>query len=145
MKTKEITVADAFAWSKQVLLAKLKKDKGDYIVLDADVALTLKDPETRYYEGAVDEAIFEYYFEKDRVFDRDFKIVMTVKTKDGADHPYSITITQINLKSTDPYVINQELIKPSTMKLVRLASKEIPFADVKSVSCYVEELDATEE
>ena len=141
MKTKEITVENAFAWSEKVLLDKLKKDKGDYIVLDADIALTLKDPDTRYYESAVNEALLEYIFEKKGVFDRAFKVVMIVKTKDGIDHPYSITITQIDFKVSDPYAINQELIKPTVRKLVFFASREIPFSNVKSVTCYVEEVD----
>lgn len=141
MKTKEVTVKDAFAWSKQVLLSKLKKDKGDYIVLDSDIAITLKDPETRYYEEAANGALIDYVCEKKRVFDSAFKVVMTVKTKDGVDHPYSITITQINFIGTDPYAINQELIKPTVIKIVRLASSEIPFSNVKSVTCYVEEVD----
>lgn len=145
MKTKEITVENAFAWSEKVLLDKLKKDKGDYIVLDSDIALTLKDSGTRYFENAVNESLLEYIFEKGRVFDRAFKVVMIVKTKDGIDHPYSITIRQMNFSGTDPYAINQELIKPTVRKLVFFASGEIPFANVKSVTCYVEEVDNNEE
>ena len=145
MKTKEITVTDAFAWSEKVLLDKLKKDKGDYIVLDADIALTLKDSGTRYFEDAVNESLLEYIFEKGRVFDRAFKVVMVVKTKDDIERPYSITITQMNFSDTDPYAINQELIKPTVRKLVFFASGEIPFANVKSVTCYVEEVENNEE
>lgn len=145
MKTKEVTVENAFAWSEKVLLDKLKKDKGDYIVLDADIALTLKDPGTRYYESAVNESLLEYIFQKGRVFDSAFKVVMTVKTKDGVDHPYSITITQIYFRVSDPDAINQELIKPTVRKLVLFASSEIPFSNVKSVTCYVEEVENNEE
>lgn len=144
MKTTEITIADAFAWSEQVLLANLKKDKGDYIVLDADIAMTLKDPKTKYYDMALHAAFNEYLVEKKCRIDNAFKVVVIVKTKDGADHPYSIIIKQVHFDINGLYAINKELIQPTVVKLVRLASSENPFSDVKSVTCYIEEVENKE-
>lgn len=144
MKTKEITVENAFAWSKQVLLSKLKKDKGDYIVLDADIARTLEDPRTKYYEDAIGESLVEYIFEKKGVLDRTIRINVFVKGK-KAGGVRSMIIGPVFSTDNTIETLKQDVVIPSVRKLVAEASRDFPFSDMEYVTCYIEELDASEE
>lgn len=144
MKTEGITIADAFAWDKQVICMKLMKENNkSFIAFDMNIAKVLDDDyRLTYYSDAVKMAIAEYAIKKKCVLDRTIRIAMTVKTRDGLEHPYYITVGNFFLADfADIDTIQQEVSKPTAFKLVRAASREIPFADVESVSCYVEEVD----
>lgn len=138
----EKTIDNAFAWSKRVLLSKLKKDKGDYIVLDADIARTLEDPRTTYYEDAIKEALIEYLHKmKCVLIDESFKVTLFVQGKKaGGVIPMSIR-SVFNFESNSIDTLIQELVIPTARKLVAEASKEFPFSEVKSVTCCVEYFD----
>lgn len=141
----EKRIDNACAWSKQILLNKLKKDKGDCIVLDEDIARTLEDPYTTYYEDAITMALLEYLFKKKGVLvDETFKVTLFVKGK-KAGGVFPMTIGPIfGFGGNDIETLKQNLVIPTTLKLVAEASKEFPFSEVESVTCCVEELDASE-
>ena len=144
MKIEE-RIDNAFAWSKQVLLDKLKKDKGDCIVLDADIARTLEDPYTTYYEDAIQMALLEYLFKKKGVLvDETFKVTLFVRGK-KAGSVIPMTIGPIfGFGGNDIENFKQHLVIPTTKKLVAEASKEFPFSEVESVTCCVEDNDFEE-
>ena len=142
MKTKEIKIANAFAWDKQVLMKTLMKENNrSWIAFGADLSKVIDKEDLSYYSDAVKTAITSYALEKKLVLDKVINITMTVKTKDGVDHPYSIsaggfvTSADANLEA-----LMQDIAKPLAIKLVTEASREIPFADVEYVSCCVEEV-----
>lgn len=143
MKTEGITIADAFAWDKQVLCMKLMMENNkSFIAFDMNIAKVLDDDyRLTYYSDAVKLAVTEYIIKKKCVLDRTIKIIMTVKTKDGVEHPYNIVAGGFFGTASDIDTLQQDIAKPSAFKLVRVASMEIKFADVDSVSCYVEEVD----
>lgn len=142
MKTEGITIEDAFAWDKQVLCMKLMKENNkSFIVFDMNIAKVLDDYNLTYYSDAVKLAVTEYLVKKKCVLDRTIKIIMTVKTKDCVEHPYNIVVGGFFGTASDMDTLQQDLAKPSAVRLVRIASREIQFADVDSVSCYVEEVD----
>ena len=142
MKTEGITIADAFAWDRQVIAQTLiLKNNSSFILGDVNISRVIADPTTVYYSDAVKLAVTEYIVKKKCVLDNDIKVVMTVKTKDGIEHPYSMAAGRFFTPDDDMDTLQQELAKPTAVKLIRFASKEIPFAEVDSVSCYVEEVD----
>ncbi len=144
MKIEE-RIDNAFAWSKQVLLSKLKKDKGDCIVLDADIAKTLEDPYTTYYEDAIQMALLEYLFKKRGVLvDEKFKVTLFVRGK-KAGGVFPMTIGPVfGFGGNDIETLKQHIVIPTTLKLVAEASKEFPFSEVESVTCCVEDNDFEE-
>lgn len=142
MKTEVITIADAFAWDKHVICSNLMKENNkSFIVFGMNIAKVLDDYRLIYYSDSVKLAVTEYIFKKMCVLDKDIKVVMTVKTKDGIEHPYSMVAGCFITNGADLDTLQQELAEPTAVKLIRLASKKIPFADVESVSCYVEEVN----
>ena len=142
MKIEE-RIDNAFAWSKQVLLDKLKKDKGDYIVLDADIARTLDDDRTTYYEDAIKMALTEYIFEKKNGFaDDTIKVTLFVRGKKAGE---VIPMTIGPIFDGNPETLQQEFVIPTTRKLVAEASKNFPFSEVESVTCCVEYFDIKED
>lgn len=144
MKIEE-RVDNAVAWSKQVLLGKLKKDKGDCIVLDADIARTLEDPFTTYYEDAIQMALLEYLFKKRGVLvDETFKVTLFVQGKKSSG-VFPMTIGPVfGFGGNDIETLKQHIVIPTALKLVAEASKDFPFSEVEYVTCCVED-NATEE
>lgn len=141
MKTDTYTITDAFAWDKQVLAVTLMKENNrSFIAFGADLSKVLDNPDLNYYSDAVKVAITAYAMKKNLVLDKTIRITMTVKTKDGVDHPFNMSMGRF-VVTKDPDVVQQDLVKPAAISLAREASKEIPFADVESVSCYVEEVE----
>jgi hypothetical protein len=141
----EERIDNAVAWRKQVLLDKLKKDKGDYIVLDADIARTLDDERTTYYEDAIKTALLDYILKKRGVLvDETFKVTLFVQGK-KAGGVFPMTIGPIfGFGGNDIETLKQDLVIPTTIKLVAEASKEFPFSEVESVTCCVEDNDFKE-
>ena len=142
MKTKEITIANAFAWDKQVLMKTLMTENNrSWIAFGTDLSKVIDKEDLSYYSDAVMAAFVIYALGKKLVLDKTIKITMTVKTKDGVDHPYIMSAEGfVTSADTDLDAIKQDIAKPLAIKLVTEASREIPFADVEYVSCYVEEV-----
>lgn len=140
MKTETYTITDAFAWDKQVLAVTLMKENNrSFIAFGADLSKVLDNPDLTYYSDAVKMAITAYVNQKNGALDKTIRITMTVKTKDGVDHPFNMSMGRFVGPYNDPILFRDEMVNPSTISLAREASKEIPFADVESVSCCVEE------
>lgn len=140
----EHTIDNAVAWSTQVLLDKLKKDKGDYIVIDADIARTLEDPQTTYYEDAIKLAITEYLHKKRwKLVDDTFKVTLIVTGK-KADGVFPMTVGPSFTYDSTIDELQEQIVKPATRKLVEEASKNFPFSEVESVTCCVEDNDFEE-
>lgn len=142
MKTETITISNAFAWDKSVLMKTLMKENNrSFIAFGADLSKVIDNADLNYYSDAVKLAITAYAKEKNGVLDKAIKVIMTVKTKDGVDHPYNMSMGRFVGPYDNTDDVQQDLVKPSAAVLIREASKEIPFADVESVSCYVEEVE----
>ena len=143
MKTKEITIANAFAWDKSVLMKTLMKENNrSWIAFGADLSKVIDNADISYYSDAVKMAIADYASEKNLVLDKTINVVMTVKTKDGVDHTYNVSAGRfVTSTDTDLNAIKQDIAKPQAVHLACAASEEIPFADVEYVSCYVEEVE----
>lgn len=142
MKTETYTISDAFAWDKSVLMKTLMKENNrSFIAFGADLSKAIDSAGLNYYSDAVKLAIAAYAKEKNGVLDETIKVIMTVKTKDGVDHPYNMSMGRFVGPYDNPDAVQQELAKPSAMALVNQASREIPFADAEYVSCYVEEVE----
>lgn len=144
MKTKEVTIADAFAWDKHVLMKTLMKENNrSWIAFgQADLSKVIDRTDLSYFSDAVKQAIAAYAVEKKLVLDKTIKVTMTVKTKDGVEHPYNVSAGCFGGSPlADLDTLKQEIAMPLAAQLVIGASGEIPFADVKSVSCYVEEVE----
>lgn len=143
MKTKTYAVTDAFAWDKSVLMKTLMKENNrSWIAFGADLSKVIDNADLSYYSDAVKQAIAAYAVEKKLVLDKTIKVTMTVKTKDGVEHPYNVSAGCFGGSPlADLDTLKQEIAMPLVAQLVIGASGEIPFADVKSVSCYVEEVE----
>ena len=142
MKTEIYTIANAFAWDKSVLMKTLMKENNrSWIAFGADLSKVIDNGDLSYYSDAVKGAITAYAIAKKLVLDKTINITMTVKTKDGVDHPYSISAGGfVTSADTDLDAIKQDIAKPLAIQLVTEASREIQFSDVDCVSCYVEEV-----
>lgn len=141
MKTEEKTIKNAFAWDKQVLCKKLMKENNNSFILGGtNVAAVLENPYTPYYSDAVKIALTRYIADKVCILDSDINVVMTVKTKDGIEHPYSTRIGNLFNPDADMVYLQRELVQPTSVRMTSAASNEIQFDDVESVSCYVEDV-----
>lgn len=144
MKTETFTIKDAFAWDKSVLHMKLMKENNKSFVLgDVNLAAVMDTPYTSYYSDAVRKAMTRYIADKVCVLDRDIKVAMTVKTKNGLEPYYEVSLGRFVFDPTANMIDLQcEVVEPTVRKLAIIASREVSFADVESVSCYVEEVDS---
>lgn len=142
MKTEIYTIANAFAWDKSVLMKTLMKENNrSWIAFGADLSKVIDNDDLSYYSDAVKMTIESYALEKKLVLDKTINITMTVKTKDGVEHTYSMSAGGfVTSADTDLESLMQDIAKPLAIKIVTEASREIPFADVEYVSCYVEEV-----
>lgn len=143
MKTKTYAVTYAFAWDKSVLMKTLMKENNkSWIAFGADLSKVIDNADLSYYSDAVKMAIAEYAAAKKLVLDKTIKITMTVRTKDGVDHPYNRSVGRfLPPEYSDLDAVQQTLGKPSAAALAIEASREIQFADVEYVACYVEEVE----
>lgn len=142
MKTSEFTVDKAFWWAPGMLVAekiKHKSHKQCWITLaplNAQDVLT-----TTYYCEAPADAMTEYLQKKQCDIDGPFNVVMTVKTKKGEEHVYTVQIGEMNFATKDLDELHTHLIQPTVLKLLREAANELEFKNVVSVTSYVEEVD----
>ena len=141
MKTKEFTIDNAFWWAPNMfVLEKRKHHSGckswcTRVTLKAEDVLT-----TTYYCEAPAEAMTEYLHKKQCDIDGPFNVVMTVKTKKGEEHVYTVQIGEMNFSTKDLDELHTHLIQPTVLKLLRQAADELEFNKVISVTAYVEEV-----
>ena len=142
MKTETFTIKDAFAWDRQVLMKKLMKENNNSFILDdVNLAAVMDTPYTPYYSDAARKALTRYIADKVCVLDREIDVAMTVKTRDGIEHPSHVKLRCLVYDPTANMMdLQREVVEPTVRKLAIGASKEIKFEDVESVSCYVEEV-----
>ena len=145
MKTKEFTVDKAFWWAPNMLVAEKRKHHAGCkswctrVPLKAEDVLT-----TTYYCEAPAEAMTEYLNKKQCDIDGPFKVVMTVKTKNGENHVYNVQIGEMNFATKDLDELHTHLVQPTVLKLIRQAANELGFKKVISVTSYVEEVENNE-
>ena len=146
MKTKEFTIEKAFWWANGLFVAEKRKHHAGcrswctIVPLEAQDVLT-----TPYYYDAPAEAMTEYLNKKQCDINGPFKVVMTVKTKKGEEHVYTVKIGEMNFATKDLDDLTYELVHPTALKLVKQAANELEFKKVISVTAYVEEVENNEE
>ena len=94
---------------------------------------------TTYYCDAPVDAMLEYLHDKHWEINGPFKVVMTVKTKKGEEHVYTVQIGEMNFATKDIDELRIHLVKPTALKLIRQAANELEFKKVISVTAYVED------
>lgn len=134
-----ITIEKAFFWAPGMLVSDDKtpglRGKSWYTL----VPLKGQELTTTYYYEAPEEAMLEYLHDKQWEINGPFNVVMTVKTKKGEEHVYTVQIGEMNFATKDIDDIRNSLVIPTALKLVREAANELRFNDVLSVTAYVEE------
>jgi len=141
MKSSEITVDKAFWWAPNLLVAENPKHHEGYKSWCTRVPLEGQELTTTYYCEAPAEAMTEYLNKKQCDIDGPFKVVMTVKTKNGENHVYNIQIGEMNFATKDLDELHTHLVQPTVLKLIRQAGNELEFKKVISVTAYVEDDD----
>lgn len=139
MRTKDITMNTAFAWDKQLLIAKMAKNEANGILRgDVNLSQVLNNPYTAYFSDAPRNALTVYFKEHQCDIRGPFTVYMKVKTKQGKGYIYNVSIEEMNFATKDIVDLIKEVAIPQSIKLIREAAKEIPFADVVEVTSYVE-------
>lgn len=141
MKTKEFTVEKAFWWACGMLVAEKTKHHSQNKSWCCRVPLEGKELTTTYYCDAPVEAMTEYLNKKQCDINGPFKVVMTVKTKKGEEHVYTVQIGEMNFATKDLDELHTHLITPTVLTLMRQAANELEFKKVVSVTAYVEEVE----
>ena len=96
---------------------------------------------TMYYCDAPEAAMLEYLHDKHWEINCPFKVVMTVKTKKGEEHVYTVQIGEMNFATKDLDELRIHIVQPTALKLIRQAANELEFNKVISVTSYVEEVE----
>ena len=139
MRTKDITMKEAFAWDKQLLIAKMAKNEANGILRgDVNLSQVLNNPYTAYFSDAPRNALTVFFKENQCDIRGPFTVYMKVKTKQGKGYIFNVSICEMNFATKDIVDLIKEVAIPQSIKLVKEASKEIPFADVVEVTSYVE-------
>ncbi len=140
MRTKDITMKEAFAWDKQLLIAKMVKNEANGILRgDVNLSQVLNNPYTAYFSDAPRNALTVFFKEYQCDIRGPFTVYMKVKTKQGKGYIFNVSIDLgMNFATKDIVDFFKEVAFPQSVKLVREASKEIPFSDVAEVTSYVE-------
>jgi hypothetical protein len=139
MRTKDITMKEAFAWDKQLLIAKMAKNEANGILRgDVNLLQVLNNPYTAYFSDAPRNALTVFFKEYQCDIRGPFTVYMKVKTKQGKGYIFNVSIVEMNFATKDIVDLIKEVAIPQSIKLVREAAREIPFADVVEVTSYVE-------
>jgi len=139
MRTKDITMKEAFAWDKQLLIAKMAKNEANGILRgDVNISQVLNNPCTAYFSDAPRNALTVFFKEYQCDIRGPFTVYMKVKTKQGKGYIFNVSIVEMNFATKDIVDLIKEVAIPQSIKLVREAAREIPFADVVEVTSYVE-------
>ena len=129
----------AFAWDKQILIAKMAKDKANGTLSgDFNLSQVLNNPYTAYFSDAPRNALTVYFKEHQCDIRGPFTVYLKVKTKQGKGYIYKLSICEMNFATKDILDLIKEVAIPQSIKIVREAAKEIPFSDVVEVTSYVE-------
>lgn len=139
MKSAEITIDNALWWDKQMLLKEMEKSEWRGSMCSKAVLNAMNSAYTMYCEDAPAMAMTDYLRKKQCDIDSPFKVVMKVRTTEGKGHMYSVTIGVMNFATKDMVDLLSELVRPTTLKMVRQAAKELEFKEVASVTAYVED------
>jgi len=141
MKTKGFTVDNAFWWSPNLLVAEKPKHHAECKSWCFKIPLEGQELTTTYYCDAPESAILEYLHDKHWEINGPFKVVMTVKTKNGEEHVYNVQIGEMNFATKDLDELRTHLVHPTVLTLIRHAGNELEFDKVVSVTAYVEEVE----
>lgn len=141
MKTKEFTIDNAFWWGPNMLVLSKRKHHAGCKSWCTRIPLEGLESTATYYCEAPAEAMTEYLHKKQCDIDGPFNVVMTVKTKKGDVHVYTVQIGELNFATKDLDELYTHLVQPTALKLLREAAKELEFKKVISVTSYVEELE----
>lgn len=141
MKTKEFTVDKAFWWANGMFVAEKRKHHAGCKSWCTRIPLEGMELTTTYYCEAPAEAMTEYLHKKQCDINGPFNVVMTVKTKKGEEHVYTVQIGEMNFSTKDLDELRIHLVQPTALKLIRQASNELEFKKVISVTSYVEEVE----
>lgn len=144
MKTKEFTVEKAFWWANGMLVAEKAKHHAGCKSWCVKIPLEKDVLTTTYYEDAPISAMTEYFDKKQCEIDGPFNVVMTVNTKKGEKHVYTVQIGEMNFATKDLVELQTHLVHPTVLKLMRQASNQLEFKKVISVTSYVEEVENNE-
>lgn len=137
MKSSEVTIDNALWWDKQMLLKEMEKSEWRGSMCSRAVLNAMNSAYTTYCEDAPAMAMTDYLCKKQCDIDGPFKAVMKVRTKEGKGFMYSVTITEINFATKDMVDLLQELVRPTALRMVRQAAKELKFEDIAYVTAYV--------
>lgn len=139
MRTKDITMKEAFAWDKQLLIAKMAKNEANGILRgDVNLSQVLNNPYTAYFSDAPRNALTVFFKEYQCDIRGPFTVYMKVKTKQGKGYIFNVSIVEMNFATKDIVDLIKEVAIPQSIKIVREAAREIPFSDVVEVTSYVE-------
>lgn len=139
MRTKDITMKTAFAWDKQLLISKIAKNKDNGILCsEVNLSQVLSNPYTAYFSDAPRNALTVFFKEYQCDIRSPFTVYMKVKTKQGKGYIFNVSICEMNFATKDIVDLIKEVAIPQSIKIVKEAAKEIPFADVVEVTSYVE-------
>lgn len=141
MKTKEFTVDKAFWWAPNLMVAEKRKHHAGCKSWCFKIPLEKDELTTTYYCDAPAFAMTEYLHKKQCDINSPFKVVMTVKTKKGEEHVYTVQIGEMNFATKDLDELYTHLVQPTVLKLIRQAGNELEFDEVVSVTAYVEEVE----
>lgn len=141
MKTKEFTIDNAFWWAPNMLVPEIRKHHAGCKSWCCRIPLEGQELTTTYYCEAPAEAMTEYLHKKQCDINGPFKVVMTVKTKKGEEHVYTVQIGEMNFATKGWDELHTHLIQPTVLKLLRHAANELGFKKVISVTAYVEEVE----
>lgn len=142
MNSTECTVENAFWWAPNMLALEKRKHHAGYKSWCTRVPLKEEDVlTTTYYCDAPKLAMAHYLHDKHWEIDGPFKVFMTVKTKKGEEHVYTVQIREMNFSTKEFEDFMTHLVRPTALKLIRQAANELEFKKVVSVTAYVEDDD----
>lgn len=139
MKSAEITIDNALWWDKQMLLKEMEKSEWRGSMCSKAILNAMNSAYTMYCEDAPSLAMTDYLRKRQCDIEGPFKVVMKVRTTEGKGRMYSVTITEMNFATKDIVELLQHLVRPTAMKLIIQAAKELKFEEVASVTAYVED------
>lgn len=122
-----------------MLLKEMEKSEWRGSMCSRAVLNAMNSAYTMYCEDAPAMAMTKYLQDKQCDIECPFKVVMKVRTTEGKGRMYSITITEINFATKDMVDLLDDLVRPTALKLVIQAAKELKFEEVASVTSYVED------
>lgn len=138
MKTEDYTLERAIYWDKGLLVKELVMSEWKDSMFSKAMFTVVESLETTYCRNAPEMAMTEYILRQQCDIRNPFTVYMNVKTKDGKEHIFNVSISELNFVTKDIVDLQRDIVTPTSFSLVWQASKEIKFNEVKSVTAYVE-------